>query len=68
MALFNYDLREYVDSEEPNKLIPQRSRIMREEPRADALTSALNLQFRQLHPLVAPQVLHFMHVPLRTSV
>lgn len=22
----------------------------------------------QLHPLVAPQVLHFMHVPLRTKV
>lgn len=22
----------------------------------------------QLHPLVAPQVLHFMQVPLRTSV
>jgi hypothetical protein len=24
--------------------------------------------FRQLHPLVDPQVLHFMQVPLRTSV
>ena len=24
--------------------------------------------FHQLHPLVEPQVLHFMQVPLRTSV
>ncbi len=24
--------------------------------------------YSQLHPLVAPQVLHFMHVPLRTKV
>ena len=38
-----------------------------------SLSSAQSLASRsvtrhQLHPLVAPQVLHFMHVPLRTKV
>ncbi len=39
-------------------------------PRAapDRIRGLLGVGFGQLHPLVPPQVLHFMQVPLRTSV
>lgn len=35
---------------------------------ADAAPFASDRPTDQLHPLVPPQVLHFMQVPLRTSV
>ena len=31
-------------------------------------STALKTSRTQLHPLVEPQVVHFMHVPLRTKV
>ncbi len=37
-------------------------------PRLHVGTQASSGGIRQLQPLVAPQVLHFMQVPLRTSV
>ena len=39
-----------------------------DEPEAGASTPVSNSQSCQLQPLVPPQVLHFMQVPLRTSV
>ena len=38
------------------------------QARPDLSTDKSGKKTLQLHPLVPPQVLHFMHVPLRTSV
>ena len=49
-------------------LVPQRAMLLRDKSGVGVAALTSNSQSPQLHPLVAPQVLHFMQVPLRTSV
>lgn len=57
-----------IDPEMAENACPATCTAMRESWSAELVLPRSNPISNQLHPLVPPQVLHFMQVPLRTSV